>query len=144
MRCVHSTNQYPLVAACIPAVHNERNVSPTDPNPQDDIAAARTHARTHACMHGNRHMSADARHQIRRIAPLLLLLLLFVRGSSRDTSSLAVRTDISGRKYFFSYFRRVFVSTLRCLLQTRITLGSNESNNNSTTISAEQISNFLS
>ena len=51
MRCVHSTNQYPLLAACIPAVHNERNVSPTDPNPKDDIAAARTHARTHARMH---------------------------------------------------------------------------------------------
>lgn len=53
VRCVHSTNQYPLVAACVPAVHNERNVSPTDPNPKDDIAAARTL--------DSRHMSADGR-----------------------------------------------------------------------------------
>lgn len=31
-----------LNPACVPAVHDARNVSPTDPNPMDDIAAART------------------------------------------------------------------------------------------------------
>lgn len=34
-----------LNPACVPAVHDARNVSPTDPNPMDDIAAARTEAR---------------------------------------------------------------------------------------------------
>lgn len=37
---VRSTNQYLLDPACVPAVHDARNVSPTDPNPMDDIAAA--------------------------------------------------------------------------------------------------------
>lgn len=31
-----------LNPACVPAVHDTRNVSPTDPNPMYDIAAART------------------------------------------------------------------------------------------------------
>jgi len=38
---VRSTNQYAMLnPACVPAVHDARNVSPTDPNSMDDIAAA--------------------------------------------------------------------------------------------------------
>lgn len=40
-----------LNPACVPAVHDARNVSPTDPNPMDDIAAA----------HAARHMSSRAK-----------------------------------------------------------------------------------